>query len=85
MKHNLFNSLFDAVLSDLDKRGHILRHGTIVAATIVSAARRYYKQNKINDSDPSPPELHDCDEQGKSTSSRMDSQQDHDATVTKKR
>lgn len=84
VKHNLYNTLFEAVQSDLDNRGLILRRGTIVDATIVNSARRYHKEKNRNDNDPSSPVLTDRDEQINSASSRKDAQQDHDATVTKK-
>ena len=84
VKHNLYDTLFETVQSDLDSRGLILRRGTIVDATIVNSARCYHKEKNRNDNDPSSPVLTDIDEQVNSASSRQDAQQDHDATVTKK-
>lgn len=84
VKHNLYDTLFETVQSDLDNRGLILRRGTIVDATIVNSARRYHKEKNRNDNDPSSPVLTDRDEKVNSASSRKDAQQDHDATVTKK-
>ncbi len=84
VKHNLYDLLFEAILSDLDNRKLILRRGTIVDATIVNAARRYRKENNKTDSDSSSKEFPPADGPDKSVSSRKEAQQDHDATVTKK-
>jgi len=84
VKHNLYDSLFESIISDLDNRGLILRRGTIVDATIVNSARRYHKEKNRNDNYPTSPVLPDRDSQVNTDSSRKEAQQDHDATVTKK-
>jgi len=45
IKHGLLDAIFEELLKVLDKRGLILRRGTIVDASIVKAARRPGKQS----------------------------------------
>ena len=68
IKNNLFDSIFEEILRQLEEKKFILRRGTMVDATIVQSARRLKKKEKPDEGQ----------------SSSHTAQQDHDATRTKK-
>jgi IS5 family transposase len=68
IRHGLLDAIFEEILQGLDKRGLILRRGTIVDASLVKAARKP-PTDKANN---------------KAISPRKQSQQDHDARLTKR-
>ena len=73
VKHQLYDKLFDIILSQLESKHLILRKGTLIDATIVQSSRRPHKQDREQ-----------RDEKAKE-GDRRSSQKDYDASYTQKR
>jgi len=69
VKAKLFDKLFTLIVDELERRGLILRRGTLIDATIIQASRKPRQQDQDKDKEPAP---------------RSKAQQEKDATHTKK-